>query len=110
MCVYAFVVLVDVKVKNYCKKLLDNYAALVEALPIDYLLKHLLTARVIAPYHKRAMQAKSSQMEKIEYLLDNVIYVSLKNDFEETYEQFLMVLREHCADDLLVSKIVERLS
>ena len=92
---------------NAMKIIKENYFELLH-LPIDSMLPWLFAYNVITVRERQKIETLPTSNQKMEYLLDDIIMLSLQVNVTEKFEIFLEVMEE--SDDLLLTDMAKKLS
>ena len=85
----------------------EYYSNLLEVLPMNLLVSTLYSKRLLSEDHKRKIDSSSTQREKSQYFLDNVINPSLKIDYTEQFDEMLRAMES--SDDPAVKHLVGKI-
>ena len=88
---------------------MDNYEQLVNTIPVEEVLRKLLTKRVINLSDKQIIMSGKSDVNRAECLLDNHIMKQLSVGQDRPFLDLLDAMRESGKCDDLVKKIYQKL-
>jgi len=91
------------------KVAMDNYEQLVNVIPVEEVLRKLLTKRVINFSDKQIIMSEKSDVNRAECLVDKYIIPRLSTGEDVPFLDLLDAMRESGKCDKLVKKIYEEL-
>ena len=78
--------------KNSKEVFKEFYPKLLEILPVDCIILHFYSKRLLSSAHKGKLDSLSTNKERIKYFLDEVIEPSLKIGYVDQFDEMLAIM------------------
>lgn len=78
--------------KNSKEVFKDFYPKLLEIVPVDCIIPHFYSKRLLSSVHKGKLDSLSTNKERIKYFLDEVIEPSLKIGYVDQFDEMLAIM------------------
>ena len=85
----------------------EYYSSLMEVLPINVLISTFYSKKLLSEDHKRMIDSSSTQREKSQYFLDNVINPGLNVGYTKQFDEMLNIMEN--SDDPVVKHVAEKI-